>query len=112
MDQWISTLITVVCSMAASTGFWAFIQSRMNKNDAKSKMILGLGHDRLLYLCLKYLERGSITSDELENLQEYLYVPYEQLKGNGTVARLMKKVDALPITRGAEQNIKQEVPNE
>lgn len=97
MEPWVTTLITVVCSVVASSGFWAVIQSWANKKDAKTKMILGLGHDRLLYLCMTYIARGSITKDELENILEYLYIPYEELKGNGTVSRLMKKVEALPI---------------
>lgn len=108
MDQWISTLITIVCSVAASSGFWALLQNKINKKDAKAQMILGLGHDRLLYLCMKYIDRGEITTDELENLKDYLYIPYKALGGNGTVTLLMGKVDSLKITQTTQLNKKEE----
>lgn len=98
MEPWL-TIITVVCSVVASSGFWAFLQKHTDKKDAKSRMILGLGHDRLLFLCVTYINRGSITHDELENIHTYLYEPYVELGGNGTVTRLMKKVDSLPIAQ-------------
>lgn len=108
MEPWITTLITVVCSIIASSGFWAFMLGRANKKDAKSKMLLGLGHDRLLYLCMNYIDRGVITNEELENIHEYLYTPYLDLGGNGTVSRLMKRVDGLPVTRAISKNKKEE----
>ena len=103
METWITSLITIVCSVVASSGFWAYLQKREDKKDAKTKMILGLGHDRLLYLCIKYIERGSITHDELENLHEYLYNPYLELGGNGTITLLMKKIDLLPVTKNIQK---------
>ena len=59
-------------------------------------MILGLGHDRIIYLCEKYIERGWISSDEYENLNMYLFEPYTKMGGNGTAKRLMAIVDNLP----------------
>lgn len=97
MEQLVAPIITIVCSLAASGGFWAWLQKRGDKKDAKSKMILGLGHDRILFLCVKYIDRGYVTRDELENLYEYLYTPYQELGGNGTVTRLMRLVDSLPL---------------
>lgn len=99
MPQWLAPVITVICSIAASGGFWAMLQKRADKKDAKSKMILGLGHDRILYLCMRYIEQGFITKDELENLHRYLYAPYLEMGGNGTVARLMRVVDSLPVRK-------------
>jgi len=60
-------------------------------------MILGLGHDRIIFLCEKYIDRGFITSDEYENLYTWLYKPYEELGGNGTAKRLMALVENLPV---------------
>ena len=57
---------------------------------------MGLGHDRIVYLGLKYIERGYITVDEYENLYEYLYKPYEKMGGNGSAARIMEEVKKLP----------------
>ena len=40
---------------------------------------------------------GSITKDEYENLHDYLYLPYQELGGNGTAEKIMKEVSNLPI---------------
>lgn len=88
--------LTVLASVLASSGFWAFIQSRRDKKDAKTQLILGLAHDRIMYLCMSYIKRGYITPDEYENLYEYLYKPYEKMGGNGSAKRLMEEVKHLP----------------
>ena len=69
----IQMAITVVCSVLASSGFWAYIQKRTEKNDVRTQMLIGLGHDRIVSLGMKYIERGYITRDEYENLYDYLY---------------------------------------
>lgn len=99
IEPWLAPIITVVCSVAASGGFWAWLQTRSSKKDSTSKMLLGLGHDRILYLCGRYIDQGYITLAELENLNKYLYVPYKEMGGNGTVERLMEVVKSLPITQ-------------
>lgn len=97
MQPWIQMLITVVCAVLASNGFWAFLQNRNDKKDAKTKMLLGLGHDRIVTLSMKYIERGWITQDEYEDLNKYLYSPYREMGGNGTAERLMREIGKLPI---------------
>lgn len=99
MDEWVKVLITTVATVFASAGFWTWITTRRNKKDAKAQMLLGLGHDRITWLCMKYIEQGSISQDEFENLNEYLYKPYESLGGNGSAKRLMEEVRKLKITR-------------
>ncbi|MDR2933119.1 MAG: hypothetical protein LBV27_08435, partial [Oscillospiraceae bacterium] len=69
----------------------------VDRKDVKTKMLIGLGHDRIMYLGMGYVERGYITSDEYENLYEYLYKPYEKMGGNGSAARVMSEVNKLPI---------------
>ena len=70
MDQTVlQMIVTIICSVLASGGFWAYMQSRGTKNNAQAQMILGLGHDRIVYLGMKYIERGNITKDEYENLK-------------------------------------------
>lgn len=61
------------------------------------QMLIGLAHDRIIYLGMTYIERGYITQDEYENLYEYLYKPYEKLGGNGSAKRIMTEVDQLAI---------------
>ena len=97
MDHWVQTLITVLVACIASSGFWAFVTKITDKKSANTKMLVGLGHDRIVSLGMTYIERGYITKDEYENLHDYLFEPYQQLGGNGSAARVMKDVEKLPI---------------
>lgn len=98
MDQTVlQMIVTIICAVLASGGFWAYMQSRDTKNNAQAQMLLGLGHDRIVYLGMKYVERGNITKDEYENLYEYLYKPYSALGGNGSAKKVMEEVNKLPI---------------
>ena len=45
-------------------------------------MIIGLGHDKLLYLTDKFVQRGGVTLKERRNL-DYIYKPYRAAGGNG-----------------------------
>ena len=97
MDEWVRTLITVVCSVVASGGFWRSLPARREKKDAKKKMLLGLAHDRIVFLADKDNSRGYITRDEYENLHDYLYLPYHACHGNGTGDKAMNQVERLPM---------------
>jgi hypothetical protein len=99
MPPWLQTLLTILGAVAASSGFWAWMTRYLDRKDVKTEMLIGLGHDRILYLGMSYIERGSITSDEYENLYEYLYKPYEKMGGNGSAKRIMSEVDKLPIIK-------------
>lgn len=100
VEEVIQIVITVVCSVLASSGLWTYIQKKADKKDAKSKLLLGLAHDRIMYLGTSYIERGYITKDEYENLHDYLYLPYEEMGGNGTAKRVMQAVDRLEFKNG------------
>lgn len=97
METWLQMGITIICSVLASSGFWAWVVKRSERKDVKTEMLIGLGHDRILYLGSKYIERKYITLDEYENLYEYLYKPYEKMGGNGSARRIMNEVNKLPI---------------
>lgn len=108
--NWVQLIVTVLCSVIASSGFWTYMQKRNDTKDMKTQMIIGLGHDRILHLGISYLNRKDengqayITREEYENLHDYLYVPYEKLGGDGSAERVMDEVKRLPIrnssTRG------------
>ncbi len=104
MAPWLQTVLTILGAVLASSGFWAFIQEKDKRkaaenkqNSVESQMLIGLAHDRIIYLGMVYIERGYITQDEYENLYEYLYKPYEKLGGNGSAKRIMTEVNKLPI---------------
>jgi len=98
------TITTIVVSVFASTGFWAFVTAMMQRKDKKSdkvsaegKMLRGLAHDRICYLGEYYIKQGWVSKDDYENLHDYLFLPYEELGGNGTAKRIMQEVEKLPL---------------
>lgn len=99
MEPVFQMVIAVVCAAIASSGFWTYIQKRGEKKDIKTQMLIGLAHDRIVYLGLHYIERGWITRDEYENINDYLYKPYEKMGGNGSAQKIMREVNKLPIRK-------------
>jgi len=94
MQPWLQTVLTIIGSVIASSGFWAYIQKKEDSRDVTREMLIGLGHDRIVYLGMSYLERGDwITQDEYENLNDYLYKPYSKMGGNGSAKRVMEEVN-------------------
>ena len=124
MNPWLEKILTIVIAVFTCSGFWAYLISRREKKDrekqkeeeknsASSLMLVGLGHDRIIYLSMKYIERGWISNDEYEDLMNYLYLPYKKMGGNGTAERIIEEVKRLPIhkishlqqaQRNAQQN--------
>lgn len=98
-SEWVQVIVTIICALIASSGFWAFMQRKTDKKDLSTKMLIGLGHDRIVELGMMYIERGCITQDEYENLYEYLYKPYSELGGNGSAKKVMEAVQKLPFAK-------------
>lgn len=107
--NWGQVAVSVIIAIIGSSGFWTFIQKKRENKDAKSRMILGLGHDRIMTQGKEYVARGWITLDEYEDLITYLYQPYKDMGGNGSAERLMNVISNLPIKeadyRGANNDI-------
>ena len=97
MLEWVDRIITVLIAFLASAGFWTYLSKHVDRNSAKSKMILGLGHKAVIDEAMIYIKRGNITRGEYEDLHNYLYKPYKGMGGNGSVERIMREVDKLPI---------------
>ena len=97
MLNWVELVVTVLCAVAASSGFWAFIQKATDKNDKGRRLLVGIAHDRITFLGMQYIRNGSITHDEYENLVVYLYEPYKEYGGNGSAERIINEVKKLPI---------------
>ena len=98
-DPLVRMVVAIVTSVLASSGFWAFLQHRFDKNDASKRLLVGNAHDRIMSLGMFYIERGWITADEYENLRVYLYEPYHEAGGNGTATKIMIDVDKLEIRK-------------
>lgn len=111
----LDTILPVVLALVASSGFWAYIMYRLEKRDNISEqrklqtdLLIGLAHDRVVYLGLKYIKRGWITADEFENLSVYLYTPYKAMGGNGSANRIMAEVEKLRIVVNGNYNAQTE----
>lgn len=98
----IELIITVVVAVISSSGLWAFLSKIHEKKDGKTRLLIGLAHDRILHLAEKYCDRGYITKEEYDDLHTYLYEPYKNCGGNGSAEIMMKKVDNLPIKSVSE----------
>lgn len=103
MDMsWQVFIVTIIGNILASSGLWAILSKALEKKSTESKMLLGLAHDRIIFIGMKYIERGWITKDEYENLHDYLYVPYKKMGGNGSAERVMLEVNKLPLKTAAD----------
>lgn len=104
--QLLQILIPVLTTFIASSGFWIYVGAYRDKRSSQTELLLGLAHDRIVRLGMYYVDRGWITQDEYENLNVYLYKPYEKLGGNGSARRIMLEVDRLPIKKHKQNNEK------
>lgn len=95
----LTSAVVVLTSIIASSGFWAFLQMRGSRKSAEVQLLLGLAHDRIIYLGMQYVDRGYVSKDEYEDYVKYLYAPYSKFGGNGLAERVMRLVDQLPMRR-------------
>lgn len=97
MSDWLLATIAVLGGIGASGGFWAYIQSKDASRSATTQLLLGLAHDRIIFLGMKHIHKGSITTDEYEDFVKYLWEPYSRFGGNGLAERVVLEVQRLPI---------------
>jgi hypothetical protein len=103
MDQTLLSLtlfqvvLTAITAIAASSGFWAFINRKRNTGSLTRQLLIGLAHDRIVTLSLEYIHRSWVTQEEHENLIVFLVNPYLLMGGNGSVLRITDEVNKLPI---------------
>lgn len=104
MEALLPNFITIITTLLASGGFWAFMSTRQTKRDkenqkdrAETRLLLGIAHDRIIHLGMSYINRGWMTKDEFEDLHKYLWEPYSEFGGNGLAQRVMEDVKKLPF---------------
>lgn len=88
-------IASIIIAIFASNGFWQYMVQKHSKKDVKARAILALLHDKLFYLCDRYVKEGWIAVDDFDNVT-CLYEPYVEMGGNGTVHALYEKVKKLP----------------
>mgnify|MGYP000881108578 FL=1 len=96
-STWIDVLVTVFVTVLASNGFWAILQKKFDRNSTEKTLLVGLAHDRIIYIGEKFIARGWITYDEYEDFMKYLYEPYTKYGGNGIAERISDEVKKLPL---------------
>lgn len=97
MDPWLQSTITIVCSVIASSGFWAFIQTKLKKNSIEDEVLVGLAHVRIIEEGQRYVARGWITHEEYDDFIKYLAQPYLDYGANGLAKLMIKRVGDLPL---------------
>lgn len=102
METLVLPILTIVAgiitSLITSQGLWTHLSTKSHKVSAESELLRGLAHTRIMDLCEKYIDRGWITPEEYEDLITYLYHPYLELGGNGTVKKMVEnEINRLPI---------------
>ena len=95
-------IIAIISSGALSTlisGLFNLWQTKRKKQDGVREGIKILLYDRIKHLGKSYIDRGYITSDELEDLttMHEIYHDPDGLNGNGFLDAIMKNVKSLPI---------------
>ncbi len=81
----------------------AWCQQRWKRMDDKDGSIKALVNaqkvvmvDRVRYLGQKYIQRGEITLEDKETLQE-MYTAYKALGGNGHLETVIHEIEKLPV---------------
>ena len=100
-----AVILALVAAIFGSTGLWTLInniyQSRKEKKSVEREALLGLLHESLAEKCEAYIAAGSISRQDFEDLEKYIYKPYRKLGGNGTGEVLFNKVSDLVNNRPA-----------
>lgn len=61
MDPWLQVLISVAVALISSNGLWVYFSKKSDKNDATTKLMLGLAHNQIIEQGMQYLDRGYVT---------------------------------------------------
>lgn len=84
---------------AACGGLVTWVITGTRRLRSLTKVIRALSHDALFTRCEMLIRRGSISTDELENL-DMLYDAYKGLGMNGAGTELYNRCRALPLDSG------------
>jgi len=98
MDDIFSVIVPIVLGILASSGFWAYMERKTNRKTLQNELLMAVARDRIVRLCISYLNREWISQEEFEDLN-LLYQSYSAMGGNGSAKRLMSQIDKLPMRR-------------
>ncbi|WPJ30642.1 hypothetical protein [Streptomyces phage Psst1] len=108
METWVQMALTSLVTLGASSGFWAYLQYRLQRKDrvknATARLMMGVAYNTITTLGVAYIDRGYVTIDEYEELRLF-YEPYKELGGNGLAERVMNGVAQLPFKQNRHPEI-------
>ena len=89
---------TIITAILAATGgaIFTWITIGAKRLASLTKVIKALSHDALFTRCEYLIKQGSISTDELENL-DLLFDAYSGLGMNGAGKELYNRAKALPL---------------
>ena len=98
LEYWLEFAFTLIVTFLSFLikRLYSKLKQELNTQKLLKEGMIAILHDRLYQLCTKFIEKGEITVDELENL-EYLYKSYNNLGGNGTGTALFNRCKDLKI---------------
>lgn len=80
-----------------ATGYlWKSLRASRNDNLLIKDGVRSLLRERLIYKCEKCISGGYCSTENHDEIRQ-MYVDYHALGGNGTVTKLLKEVEQLPI---------------
>ena len=85
-----------LCALCGGLVTWVVTGTK--KMTALQKVIKALSHDALFARCEQLIEKGSITTDDLENLN-MLYEAYHDLGMNGAGEELYNRAKSQPLKK-------------
>lgn len=99
-------IVTIVVAIVSSGAFSAIVNGILSARREKRQKETGVSagvrmllYDRIKHLGKAYIQRGSVTSDELEDLIAMHKIYHDDLGGNGFLDTLMCSIRALPIKK-------------
>ena len=75
----------------------AELKAQQKKIDLIERMVLGSLYDRAKHVGEAYIKRGHISMQEYSDWIKYLYQPYKDAGGDGTIDKIAAEINELPI---------------
>ena len=94
-----SIIIAILSSSSIATIITAIINAIITHSKSYNSLLEAnriLMKDRIKHLGNSYIQRGSITSEELQDIHE-MHECYHNLGGNGFLDTIMSNVNHLPL---------------
>lgn len=88
-----------------SVGFWTFVQHWIDKKSTSRQAMLGIMYLGVKMSCNTLLKKGWASTEEIEDIEKYMYEPYKAMGGNGTAEMLVNKVKGLPSKPPSDDNV-------